>query len=29
VEWLGPQTIPGDICTTCANFGVYSIKLEG
>jgi hypothetical protein len=29
MQWLGPSEIPGDICTTCADLGVHSIKLSG
>jgi hypothetical protein len=26
--WQGPVEIPGDICTTCTDLGVHSIKLQ-
>ena len=28
-QWMGPQEIPGPICTTCPILGVYAIKLAG
>src|SRR5262249_13167216 len=28
VQWEGPAEVPGDICTTCQDLGVHSIKLQ-
>ena len=28
MQWLGPAELPGDICTTCTDLGVHSIKLQ-
>jgi Flp pilus assembly protein TadG len=29
MQWIGPQEVPGDICPTCVDLGVHSIKLSG
>jgi Flp pilus assembly protein TadG len=29
MEWIGPQEVPGDICPSCQDLGVHSIKLQG
>src|SRR5262249_20587642 len=28
VQWQGPAEVRGDICTTCQDLGVHSIKLQ-
>ena len=28
MQWLGPREVPGDICPTCQDLGVRSIKLQ-
>ena len=28
MQWIGPQEVPGDICPTCTDLGVHSIKLQ-